>query len=99
MKSETEQKIKVVGGIKFVIYNEQEHMQSFLAGGEFYEQDMLRYIKENYNGGTFVDVGACIGNHTLCFSFIGDKVYSFEPVRVLFLRMLQNVLINKRENK
>src|ERR1700690_1550585 len=29
---------------------------------------MLRYIGEHYSGGTFVDVGSCLGNHTLFFA-------------------------------
>ena len=31
-------------------------------------QGMLSYIQDNYRGGTFVDVGSCIGNHTLFFA-------------------------------
>lgn len=45
-------------------------------------QGMLSYIQDNYRGGTFVDVGSCIGNHTLFFA-VGcqaSQVLSFEPV-------------------
>lgn len=45
-------------------------------------QGMLSYIQDNYRGGTFIDVGSCIGNHTLFFA-VGcqaTKVLSFEPV-------------------
>jgi FkbM family methyltransferase len=45
-------------------------------------QGMLSYIQDNYRGGTFVDVGSCIGNHTLFFA-VGcqaTQVLSFEPV-------------------
>lgn len=43
---------------------------------------MLSYIQDNYRGGTFVDVGSCIGNHTLFFAVAcqAKQVLSFEPV-------------------
>jgi len=45
----------------------------------FYEIDVLEYIKPKFAGGVALDIGANIGNHSLYFSkFIFDKVFAFE---------------------
>ena len=43
---------------------------------------MLGFIGERYRKGTFLDVGSCIGNHSLFFAIACDaeRVISFEPV-------------------
>lgn len=42
---------------------------------------MLGYIETRYRGGTFLDVGACIGNHSLFFAVAcaAEHVIAFEP--------------------
>jgi FkbM family methyltransferase len=50
--------------------------------GTFYEAELLRFLVEQNPTGTFVDVGAHIGNHTVAFStvFAGcTHVVAFEP--------------------
>jgi len=46
---------------------------------------MLGWIATRYRGGTFLDVGSCIGNHALFFSVVchAHEVISFEPVAEL----------------
>lgn len=48
-----------------------------------YETEIIKFIVERYSkefeGGTFVDVGAHIGSHTTRLAKYFEKVYSFEP--------------------
>ena len=59
-----------------------EHLQEFWERGQFFEQRLLEYIYWHYKGGTFVDVGSAIGNHSLFFALFCDPqcVVSIEPV-------------------
>jgi FkbM family methyltransferase len=82
----------------FVIFNPEDIIQSFLINGRYYEEDMLDFIKKNYNGGNFIDCGASIGNHSLFFSKIADKVISFEPSKDVYFHFNLNKHINKIEN-
>lgn len=67
--------------------------------GTYYERDMLKYIKEHIPSGTFVDVGANIGNHTLFFSkYCNSDVIAFEPMRQTFNVLRENVRANKLPN-
>jgi len=87
-----------VDGFKFNITNPKEHIQSFLNYGVYYEENMIKYIQKNYNGGVFVDIGACIGTHTLPFSRIADIVYSFEPDFENYYNLLMNIKLNNLAN-
>ena len=51
------------------------------SGDSFYEQDLLRAIRNLWLHGTYIDVGANIGNHTVWFAkaCVSDRVISFEP--------------------
>ena len=96
-KAKFEFNVATVDDLRFIIYNEKEILQSWLVLGKYYEKDMIEFIKDNYNGGTFIDVGACIGTHTLPFSKLADEVYSFEPSN-RFLTLLMNLELNKIKN-
>lgn len=72
--------------IKFQITDPDEYLQKFWLRGVFYELGMLQFIehrwKERAGKGrlTFIDVGACIGNHTIFFAkIIGARVHAIEP--------------------
>lgn len=55
-------------------------LSGYYAKGHFYEQEMLAHISAQAHGGTFIDVGANAGNHSLFFAkFCGAKVHAFEP--------------------
>lgn len=91
--------IVTVDSLKYVIVDKNEHIQSFLVRGTNYEKKMLDYIKETYkNLKTVIDVGACIGTHSLPFSQISDKVYSFEPFYSNFNILFLNVMLNEIKN-
>lgn len=87
-----------VHGFKFFITNPRDYTQEFLVKGKFYEAKMLEYVKENYNGGNFVDIGSYIGNHSIFFSQIADKVYSFEPALQSFRTQMRNIKLNNIQN-
>ena len=77
------------------------HIQAHWIAGVFYEQGMLDYIRSNYSGGTFVDIGSSIGNHTVYFGLFcnPDTIYSFEPVRLACDHQWQNIGLNELLNK
>lgn len=64
--------------------------------GRFYERHMLDWMDVNIpKGGTWVDVGANCGNHTVFFGmFCADKVVSIEPVITNFETLAANVKQN-----
>lgn len=69
------------------IFSETEHIQKCWQAGYFYEHGMLDFIRDCFTDGlTYIDLGSCIGNHSLFFSVImkAKQVYSFEPVKKLF---------------
>ena len=61
-----------------------EHMQNAWAKGRFFEQELLEYVYWHYGGygGTWIDVGSALGNHTLFFAAFCKPaaVLSIEPV-------------------
>lgn len=70
------------GDAKGLIKDPREYMQNiWRKKGEFFEQRMLEYIYWHYKARVFVDVGSCIGNHSLFFAkFCEPKhVISIEP--------------------
>jgi FkbM family methyltransferase len=72
-----------------------------LLQGRFYEAKFLDYIAKQALRGTYVDVGANIGTHTLFFALMcpSEHVYSFEP-RTRFLAILDtNVGLNHARDK
>ena len=90
--------VSKINDLFFVIYDKNEHIQSFLTRGLLYEKVMLDYINKKYKGGVFVDVGACMGTHSLPFSKIADMVYSFEPFEPNFKMLFLNIILNKISN-
>lgn len=71
--------------------------RSIILSGEFYEQQLLDKMAENYQGGNIIDVGANIGNHSVYLGDIvtgGSKVFSFEPFDRAFRLLSRNVFQN-----
>jgi len=72
--------VDIRDGIRVEIQGPRQQQKMWLQH-KFYEQPMLQYIRKAYHGGTFIDCGACIGNHTLWFArYCADKVIAIEPV-------------------
>lgn len=61
----------------------------------FYEHKMLEFIQKNYKG-TFIDIGAYIGNHSIFFNlFCQAQVHAFEPVYTDDL--VHNAMLNEAD--
>ena len=65
--------------------------------GQFYEQPELALIKAHFpQGGTFVDIGSNIGNHSLYVAAFlqPSRIIPFEPNPVAYRLLLSNVALN-----
>jgi len=74
---------------------------------KFYESSYLEFIFKNkellfedINKLIVIDVGANIGNHTIFFSKIMNcQVFSFEPQKIAYDCLCQNIILNDVSNK
>ena len=91
------------GKARVEIRDPTEHLQAAWAEGQFFEQELLEYIYYHYGGygGTFVDAGAAIGNHTLFFAKFckPSVVLSIEPVAESMDHNQRNIRLNSLESK
>ena len=79
---------------------ENDPIQRNHRRGQFYEGKELNGLKEVFpKGGTFVDIGANVGNHSLFAAmFLGaGKVVPFEPNPRAYRLLINNVLVNGLE--
>ena len=88
--------------IRFFVANDDDLIQSEHRRGRFYEAEELAIIAGHFpSGGTFVDVGANVGNHCLyALRFLGArKVIAFEPqleaLAILDVNLRLNGLIDR----
>ena len=63
--------------------NDGIRLKSILSG-DFYEPILLKHVIKNYNGGSILDIGANVGNHSVFFAHYlknkpGFSLDSFEP--------------------
>lgn len=84
--------------IRFRITNPEDHLQKFWLKGVFYEQTMLNCIEKfkKYKAQPIIiDIGACIGNHTVFFAKVMNAfVYAFEPVKENVELLKENCELN-----
>jgi FkbM family methyltransferase len=78
-----------------IMINDYHLATEMMRENDFYEHWLLDFIKNNFSGGTFVDVGANTGNHAVYFSaYCADKVIAIEPLlqsyELLRVNMAQN---------
>jgi predicted RNA methylase len=68
-----------------------------LLKNHFYEEAFLSYIQSLGLAGTYIDVGAFVGTHTVFFGVIckADKVHSFEPRPPMYARLESNIELNQ----
>ncbi len=79
---------------------ENDPVQRNHRRGNFYEAKELNGLKGVFaKGGTFVDIGANVGNHSLYAAlFLGAaRVLPFEPNPLAYRLLVQNVLLNGLE--
>ncbi|MGF9693382.1 FkbM family methyltransferase [Rhizobium sp. 0TCS1.26] len=87
--------------IRFSLPDPNDHIQShILRTRSFYEEHMLREASALLpKGGTVVDIGANIGNHTIFFAkLLGANVLAFEPNPAAVKQLRDNVAINGAES-
>jgi FkbM family methyltransferase len=67
--------------IRFFVENDFDEIQGAHRRGELYEAEELAIIGRHFAGGTFVDIGANVGNHSVYAAKVlkADKVIAFEP--------------------
>ena len=90
------------GGFTFKLI---PHIGEFDFGAHFlktlrYEEEVLQWLKKRRYE-TIIEIGANIGIYTLVFSQIvgaDGEVYSFEPSREAYRRLLQNLAVNATRN-
>lgn len=83
--------------VTFCITAPDDVIQKKHANGVFYESADLRALSEVFPaGGTFVDIGANIGNHTLFAALVwkAAKIVPFEPNPLAFNTMFHNISVN-----
>ena len=82
--------------VRFFVTDETDYIQHFHRCGRFYEEEALRRIGQLFRGGTFVDVGANVGNHSLYAALYlrAERVVAFEPLPQVAMNLAVNVAIN-----
>jgi len=76
----------------------EDHIsRHLLTHHTFYESEILDYIADSVPaGGTWIDVGACIGTHSVYFAtFTADKVLAFEPLMANYAVLIRNLRRNQ----
>ena len=70
---------------------QREHLQS-----RFYEPDELEIIRKFFSGGTFMDVGANVGNHSIFAGAVlgADELVAIEPNPITFRLLCANIALN-----
>lgn len=87
--------------VEFCVTHPQDVIQKHHLQGQFYEAEELEIIRNNFpEGGTFVDIGANVGNHSLfCALFLNpERVILAEPNPVAIRTLVANVQINGLED-
>ena len=89
---------RVMGkSVRFCTDMENDPIQRNHRRGQFYEIAELKEIATIFpKGGTFVDIGANVGNHSLFAALFFDagKIIPFEPNPKAFRLLIENVLVN-----
>jgi len=69
--------------------------------GRFYEEQLLQYIESLGLGGTYVDVGAFVGTHTLFFAAYcpARRIHAFEPRTRFFETLRRHLALNQLEER
>ena len=85
----------------YMLLNPTEHIQQQLFWYGYYEKELSDLLKKMLRtNDVFIDIGANIGYFSLLSAKIlpSIKVFSFEPVKVLFQKMNENFSLNDSKN-
>lgn len=85
-------------GQEIFISVDDDMIEKSYKNNMFHEQDLLESI--NIDGGTVIDCGACVGNHSVYMSKFtnADIIYSFEPVLYNYTFLINNIIKNNCRN-
>ena len=80
----------------FLVRNWADWIQGHHLNGKFYAAEELEVIRSAYRGGTFVDVGANVGNHTIFAAKVlkARRVLCCEPNPDAFRILRCNIALN-----
>lgn len=84
--------------LRFAVDMERDPIQRHHRNGRFYEEKELQHLQELFpKGGTFVDIGANTGNHSL---FVAKylqpaRIFPVEPNPLAYRLLLANVMLNE----
>lgn len=86
--------------IRFAVNFREDHIQRHHFRGEFYEQKELERIGQYFKGGTLIDIGANVGNHSIyAAKFLNaKKVIAFEPGDLASTIFKCNISLNDLQN-
>jgi len=84
------------GKARMFVTNERDLIQKQHALGEFYEREELDLIARQFSGGTYVDIGANVGNHAVYAGALlgAEKMHVFEPNPEAFRVLEVNIALN-----
>ena len=81
--------------------SDDDHQAKYWKRNQFYELKLLEKVKSLQLSGTYLDIGANLGNHTVYFSNFtnADKIISFEPNPIIFEHLEKNSNNNCKNSK
>lgn len=83
--------------LRFLISNPTDAIQKYHVAGEIYEPEELDIMLGHFPpGGTFIDIGANVGNHAIYAARImgAGHVIAFEPARLQHTLCMVNLALN-----
>jgi FkbM family methyltransferase len=87
--------------LRFFVANPNDVIQRHHLMGEFYEKEELEIITSHWcPGGTVLDIGANVGNHTVFMSkyLSAKQIFVFEPNPPVAAVLQINILLNQCSN-
>lgn len=89
-----------VNGSKFLVKNGETGLTGNIYTGLHEFEDMGFLLHALRPEDTFVDIGANVGSYSiLAGSAVGAKGYAFEPVPSTFHRLVENIRLNRMEER
>lgn len=88
--------------LRFATDMERDPIQRSHRNGVFYEPDELALMSQHLPaGGTFLDIGANVGNHSLYAGLFcaADKIIPFEPNPLAYRLLILNMVMNDLQDR
>ncbi len=84
------------GSARMLVTNERDIIQKEHALGRFYEREELALIAQHFTGGSYVDIGANVGNHAVYIGALlgAERMHLFEPNPQAFRMLEVNIALN-----